>query len=91
MMKTSFQNEKDKERLFEAVSVIIVTRQIRAIDTAFTVSVAVLVSILYINFGCAMDWDVCRNTMKRPIGPIIGFFCQFLIMPVVNLTLSKTR
>lgn len=60
-------------------------REERTIDTIFTISVAILVSILYINFGCAMDWNVCRDTLKRPIGPAIGFFCQFLIMPLVNL------
>lgn len=59
-------------------------REERTIDTIFTISVAILVSILYINFGCAMDWNVCRDTLKRPIGPAIGFFCQFLIMPLVN-------
>ncbi|KAL6448342.1 hypothetical protein ACFW04_000347 [Cataglyphis niger] len=53
-------------------------------DTIFTASVAILVSILYINFGCAMDWNICRDTLKKPIGPAIGFFCQFLIMPVLS-------
>lgn len=38
-----------------------------------------------------MDWDVCRNTLKKPIGPTIGFFCQFLIMPLVNLCFVLIR
>lgn len=69
----------------QTVSIITVIREERMIDTIFTISVAILVSILYINFGCAMDWTVCRETLRRPIGPAIGFFCQFLIMPLVNL------
>ncbi|XP_032689259.1 ileal sodium/bile acid cotransporter isoform X2 [Odontomachus brunneus] len=73
----------------EDVSVITITRQIRTIDTIFTISVAVLVSILYINFGCAMDWDICRNTLKKPIGPTIGFFCQFLIMPLLSFAIGN--
>ncbi|XP_012229330.1 ileal sodium/bile acid cotransporter-like [Linepithema humile] len=72
-------NKSSKE-----ISNIIIIRQERLIDTIFTTSVVLLVSILYINFGCAMDWSVCRNTLKRPIGPSIGFFCQFLIMPLLS-------
>lgn len=72
----------------QEVSRIIVVREERTIDTIFTASVAILVSILYINFGCAMDWDVCRKTLKRPIGPAIGFFCQFLIMPLLSFLIG---
>lgn len=63
---------------------VAVTRTVRVIDTLFTVSVASLVSILYINFGCAMDWGVCKETLKRPIGVFIGVVCQFLFMPLVR-------
>jgi sodium/bile acid cotransporter 3/5 len=61
-----------------------VVRSERVIDTVFTYSVAVLVSIIYINFGCALDWSVFKNTVRRPLGPIIGFTSQFLIMPLVS-------
>ncbi|KYN19941.1 Solute carrier family 10 member 6, partial [Trachymyrmex cornetzi] len=70
------------------VAVITVIREERIIDTVFTASVAILVSILYINFGCAIDWNVCRNTLRRPIGPAIGFFCQFLIMPLLSFLIG---
>lgn len=63
---------------------IIVKRPERVIDIVFTASVAIFVSIMYINFGCAMDWSVCHETLKRPIGPAIGLFCQFLFMPLVS-------
>lgn len=59
-------------------------RKKRVIDTVFTASVAMLVSILYINFGCAIDWSQFRNILKRPVGPAIGFFGQFVVMPVVR-------
>ncbi|XP_033219577.1 P3 protein isoform X2 [Belonocnema kinseyi] len=67
---------------------VIVTRQERVIDTVFTASVVILVSILYINFGCAMDWDLCRKTLKKPVGPAIGFVCQFLFMPVISYVIG---
>ncbi|XP_066596748.1 ileal sodium/bile acid cotransporter-like isoform X2 [Prorops nasuta] len=59
-------------------------RQERVIDHIFTGSVIILVSLLYINFGCAMDWSVCQETLRRPIGPLIGMFCQFIIMPLLS-------
>lgn len=63
---------------------VIVIRRVRVIDHVFTGSIVLLVSILYINFGCAMDWDVCAKTIKRPIGPLIGCVCQFVLMPLVR-------
>ncbi|XP_018058610.1 PREDICTED: ileal sodium/bile acid cotransporter-like isoform X2 [Atta colombica] len=72
----------------QEVAVITVIREERTIDSIFTASVAILVSILYINFGCAIDWNVCRNTLRRPIGPAIGFFCQFLIMPLLSFLIG---
>ncbi|XP_011303911.1 P3 protein [Fopius arisanus] len=68
---------------------VTVTRPERVIDTLFTVSVATLVSILYINFGCAMDWSVCRETLSRPIGPLIGGVCQFLLMPLLAFGIGR--
>lgn len=63
---------------------ITVIRPERVIDTVFVYYVAILVSIIYINFGCAMDWDICKRTLKRPVGPAIGFGCQFIFMPLVS-------
>lgn len=64
-----------------------VVREVRVIDSVFTYSVAILVSIIYINFGCVLDWPVLKETIKRPIGPAIGFICQFVLMPLVSILL----
>jgi sodium/bile acid cotransporter 3/5 len=63
---------------------VTVIREKRVIDTVFTSSVATLVSIIYINFGCAFNWGELHKTLKRPIGPAIGFFGQFVVMPLVG-------
>lgn len=63
---------------------IVVMRYERTIDKIFTSSIIILVSILYINFGCAMDWKLCKKTLKKPIGPAIGCFCQFFFMPLLS-------
>lgn len=63
---------------------VIVIRENRTIDHVFTGSVATLVSILYINFGAALDLGKLKGIVKRPIGPAIGFIGQFVIMPLVS-------
>lgn len=61
-----------------------VIRADRAIDHAFTGSVAVLVSLLYINFGAALDLTKLKGIIKKPVGPVIGFCGQFIVMPLVS-------
>lgn len=63
---------------------VIIIREQRLIDTLFTVSVAVLVTILNVNFGAALELDKIKGIFLRPIGPVIGLFCHFLFMPLVN-------
>lgn len=73
-----------KEESNEKLPVIII-REVRTIDHVFTGSVATLVSILYINFGAALNLQKLRGILRRPIGPAIGFAGQFVIMPLVSL------
>ncbi|XP_063225144.1 ileal sodium/bile acid cotransporter-like isoform X2 [Bacillus rossius redtenbacheri] len=68
---------------------VTVIRQDRAIDHAFTGSVIVLVSVLYVNFGCAVDWAAFRSTVRRPVGPLIGFVTHFLFMPLISFGLAR--
>ncbi|KAL2711473.1 ileal sodium/bile acid cotransporter-like isoform X1 [Vespula squamosa] len=82
-MKLYLMKDKNIEASKDILSVTVVRYQ-RTIDAIFTASIAILVSILYINFGCAMDWEVCRKTLKKPIGPAIGCFCQFFFMPLLS-------
>lgn len=67
---------------------VTVIREERVIDKVFTASVAILVSILYINFGAALDLPTLKAIMVRPIGPIIGFLAQFLFMPLLSYGLG---
>lgn len=72
------------ERSDESLPVVII-REERFIDKLFTVSVAVLVSILYINFGAALDLTKVKSILIRPIGPLIAVFINFFILPLVRL------
>ncbi|XP_017780480.1 PREDICTED: P3 protein-like, partial [Nicrophorus vespilloides] len=67
----------------------IVIRQKRIIDVVFHVSVAILVTVMYVNFGCALKWNELRNSLKRPVGPAIGFIGQFLFMPLLSFFIGR--
>lgn len=61
---------------------VTVLRPRRVIDKLFTYSVIILVSILYINFGAALSLATVKDILRKPVGPAICFFCQFVIMPL---------
>ena len=54
----------------------------------FGYSVAVLISLVYINFGCALDLKVMKEVLRRPVGPAIGFVSQFVFMPLCSFLLG---
>lgn len=62
---------------------ISVVRHPRAIDKAFIYTIAILVSVAFINMGCMLDLEIVKATLKKPIGPVIGFCCQYIFMPMV--------
>jgi len=66
-----------------------VIRERRLVDKMFTYSVATLVAIIYINMGAALDLRTIKSTLRRPIGPVIGFMSQFVIMPLLSFGLAK--
>lgn len=49
----------------------------------FLGSVILLVSLNYVNMGCAIDMHLIKETIKKPIGPVIGLLTQFGAMPTV--------
>lgn len=62
---------------------VTVLRPQRVIDRMFTYSVIILVSILYINFGAAINVSTISDILRKPVGPAICFVCQFLFMPLI--------
>ncbi|XP_035232677.1 sodium/bile acid cotransporter-like [Stegodyphus dumicola] len=90
--KTSIELVKEvngtvKER--SNVLEVSVVRRIKAISKAFTGSVATLVSLNYINMGCALDLGVVMSVLRKPIAPGIGFLSQYAIMPLVSYALAR--
>ena len=68
-----------------------VIRESRAIDKAFTFSVVGLVCLMYVNMGAALDLTIVKENIRRPIGPVIGFMSQFVIMPLVSFSCAKAQ
>lgn len=54
------------------------------IQHIFLGSVILLVSLNYVNMGCAIDMHVIKETLKRPVGPLVGLVTQFGVMPAVR-------
>lgn len=63
---------------------ISVIRDKDILSKVFIYSVAIVVSISYINMGCALDMDAVFQVLRRPIAPAIGIFSQYVCMPLVG-------
>lgn len=65
------------------VPVVVILRQ-SVLQKVFLGSVILLVSLNYVNMGCAIDMPLIKETLKKPIGPIVGLASQFGVMPVLS-------
>lgn len=80
--------EKGAKLPEDAVLPVAVVRKKTIQSKLFSYSVAILVSLAYINMGCAMDLAVVKQTLRKPIGPLIGFACQYIAMPLIAFGLG---
>uniref|UniRef100_W8B831 Solute carrier family 10 member 6 n=1 Tax=Ceratitis capitata TaxID=7213 RepID=W8B831_CERCA len=72
----------------QATMKVIVTRTMTLADIAFNIAVACFVIIIYVNFGAVLDLEDLKRIALRPVGPAIGLFCQFVIMPVLSFLIG---
>lgn len=86
--KVKAEIRTSKKVLTETVLDVSIVRKKTIQSKVFSYSVAILVSLAYINMGCAMDLEVVRETIKKPIGPLIGILCQYLVMPLLSYALG---
>ncbi|GFU54807.1 p3 protein [Nephila pilipes] len=64
--------------------VVSVIRPPSVLVNIVTGAMAALVAFNYINMGVQLDLHCIAKVLKKPIGPSIGFVCQFLFMPLVS-------
>lgn len=62
-----------------------VIRPDRMVDRLFVGLVMTIVMLANVGMGCKVELEVVREVLRKPIPPIIGFCCQFLIMPLVSI------
>lgn len=67
---------------------VIVTRSMNLADIIFNISIACFVMVIYVNFGAVLDLEDLKRIVIRPVGPAIGLFCQFLVMPVLSFVIG---
>lgn len=63
---------------------VIRTDTFNLLSQIFTVTMTVLICINTFVMGLQLDWKIILGVLRRPVAPLIGFCCQFLIMPLVN-------
>lgn len=66
-----------------------VIRKPQLIDKIFVICVAVLMTIIFINLGCALDVEQLKQCVRKPIAPVASFFAQFLILPILSFIYAK--
>ncbi|XP_055390154.1 hepatic sodium/bile acid cotransporter-like isoform X2 [Condylostylus longicornis] len=80
--KSIFENEV--KWMSDGCQNIIVLKEFGIADQIFTISIAIVVTIIFISFGACLDIDSLKEILIKPVGPIIGFCCQFILMPTIS-------
>lgn len=64
--------------------VVTVKRVIRPMDRAFRGILYGFIILSTVGMGCKTEIQVVKGVLRKPIAPAIGFFCQYLFMPLVS-------
>nr|KAG5705876.1 hypothetical protein BaRGS_030766 [Batillaria attramentaria] len=56
----------------------------RTADIVFDSSAAAIAILITFGIGCCTDTESVKKQLKFPVSLIIGFCCQFILMPVVS-------
>lgn len=85
---TKIRLKTDKEISSESLPVAVIRKK-SALSIAFIASVTILLSLNYINMGCALDLQIVKQVLMKPIAPAVGFLSQFVAMPLIAFGLAK--
>ncbi|KAJ1368353.1 hypothetical protein KIN20_029471 [Parelaphostrongylus tenuis] len=56
----------------------------------FVTSIVILITFGNVLMGCELDLGTVYGTLRRPVAPTIGFFAQFLVMPILAYSIAKS-
>lgn len=62
-----------------------VVREQKISDFVFNCSAAAVAILISFGIGCVTDTDHLKQQLKYPVSLVIGFCCQFIVMPVVSI------
>ncbi|KAL7055453.1 hypothetical protein AAHC03_022905 [Spirometra sp. Aus1] len=60
-----------------------ILRKCGVLETVFRVTAVCLVVAVTFAMGCELDPRMIWTHVKKPVGPLIGFCCQFGLMPLI--------
>jgi sodium/bile acid cotransporter 3/5 len=75
-------NKTEERTLVYKIS-IIRTNAFNMLSQIFTITMVVLICINTFVMGLQLDWKIILGVLRRPVAPMIGFCCQFIIMPLL--------
>lgn len=86
-MLNTYHNSMDvpEAHYVQAISVS-VKREQRLADIVFNSSAAAVAILISFGIGCVTDTESLKRQLKYPVSLVIGFCCQFILMPVVSIT-----
>nr|CDS29876.1 RNA exonuclease NEF sp [Hymenolepis microstoma] len=58
-------------------------------DLLFRIGLIFLLILATFFMGCEIEIDIIKSYLRRPIGPLLGFLCQFIVMPAMSIALAK--
>ncbi|KAL5971161.1 Solute carrier family 10 member 6 [Taenia solium] len=68
---------------------MLVLRESGVVDLIFRIGLIILLVLATFFMGCEVDINVIKSYAKKPVEPILGFCCQFILMPAVAIALAK--
>ncbi|CAF1017600.1 unnamed protein product [Rotaria sordida] len=68
---------------------ILVSGPQRLLDRIFKGTIPFLIGFISIQMGILLDIDVLKEIFRRPIPVVIGFTCQYGLMPLIAFAISK--
>ncbi|XP_054728551.1 hepatic sodium/bile acid cotransporter-like [Anastrepha obliqua] len=83
LQRTGYEAERSQQSMK-----VIVTRSMTLLDMIFNISVGCFVMVIYVNFGAVLDLEALKRIVLCPVGPVIGLFCQFMVMPILSFLIG---
>ncbi|CAD5120153.1 DgyrCDS8728 [Dimorphilus gyrociliatus] len=61
----------------------------KRLRTAYQILIPITLAFIMLAMGCDIQPKVVIKTLKRPLAPIIGASCQFILLPLVAFGMGK--